>query len=97
MKVIGRTYTKTLSFLPSKDLLAQILVCEGLDKYMTGKTIDQTSKEDLVHRILDGQQYVDVEYQTARLKTVVQQQAIQEENDIGAILEQHEDKLKQVY
>ena len=97
MKKIGRTYTKTLSFLPSKDLLAQILVCEGLDKYMTGKTIDQTSKEDLVSRILYGQQYVDVEYQTARLKTVVQQQAIQEENDVGAVLEQHEDKLKQAY
>ena len=34
MKKIGRTYTKSLSFLPSKDLLAQILVCEGLDRFM---------------------------------------------------------------
>ena len=40
MKKIGRTYTKSLSFLPSKELLAQILVCEGLDRFMGANTID---------------------------------------------------------
>ena len=40
MKRIGRTYTKSLSFLPSKDLLAQILVCEGLDRFMGAETIE---------------------------------------------------------
>ena len=40
MKKIGRTYTKSLSFLPSKDLLAQILVCECLDRFMGAQTIE---------------------------------------------------------
>lgn len=42
MKRIGRTYTRALSFLPSKDLLAQIIVCEGLDRFMGAITIETT-------------------------------------------------------
>jgi hypothetical protein len=54
MNKIGRTYTKTLSFLPSKDLLAQILICEKLDKYIAGRTIETFTKEELVDRLMEG-------------------------------------------
>jgi len=54
MQRIGRTYTKTLTFLPSKHLLAQIIICEKLDKYISCRTIESFSKEDLVNRILEG-------------------------------------------
>ena len=67
MKRIGRTYTKTLSFLPSKDLLAQILVCEGLDRFLGAQTIESNTKEDLVKRILDGEDFVEFEVQTSRV------------------------------
>ena len=67
MKRIGRTYTSALSFLPSKDLLAQILVCEGLDRFMGPSTIGTTSKEDLVSRILDGEDFVELEVMTSRV------------------------------
>jgi hypothetical protein len=59
---IGRTYTKTLSFLPSKHLLAQILVCEKLDRFISGRTIDSFSQEDLVSRILDAENYIELEH-----------------------------------
>lgn len=67
MKRIGRTYTKSLSFLPSKDLLAQILVCESLDRFMGATTIETTSKENLVKRILDGADFVEFEVMTSRV------------------------------
>lgn len=54
MQRIGRTYTQSLSFLPSKHLLAQIIICEKLDRYISGRTIDSFGKDDLVGRILDG-------------------------------------------
>ena len=70
----GRTFTKSVCFYPSKDLLAQILICEKLDRYMSGQTIDSLSKEEMVNRILDGHNYVELEHQTPRLKTVDQMQ-----------------------
>jgi hypothetical protein len=67
---LGRTYTKTLTFLPSKDLIAQIIICEKLDKYISGRTIDSFSREELVDRLMEGDHYIDVEHQTSKLKTV---------------------------
>ena len=67
MKRIGRTYTRALSFLPSKDLLAQIVVCEGLDRFMGAITIDTTTKEELVDRIIDGEDFVELEAMTSRV------------------------------
>jgi len=67
MKRIGRTYTKALSFLPSKDLLAQIIVCEGLDRFMGAVTIETYTKEELVKRILDGEDFVEFELMTSRV------------------------------
>ena len=53
-------------------MLAQILVCEKLDKYLSFKTVDLMTKEEMVLRILDGEEYIEVENQTSRLKTVEQ-------------------------
>lgn len=52
---IGRTYTKTLTFLPSKHLLAQVLVCEKLDRFVADRAIESISQEDLVERILEAE------------------------------------------
>ena len=76
MKRIGRTYTKSLSFLPSKDMLAQILVCEGLDRFMGATTIEVTQKEDLVKRILDGADFVEFELMTSRVQTVTKKEEL---------------------
>lgn len=76
MKRIGRTYTKSLTFLPSKDLLAQILVCEGLDRFMGAGTIESTPKEDLVKRILEGEDFVEFELMTSRVQTVVKKEEL---------------------
>lgn len=76
MKRIGRTYTKSLTLLPSKDLLAQILVCEGLDRYMGAATIETTPKEDLVKRILDGEDFVEFELMTSRVQTVMKKEEL---------------------
>lgn len=97
MKRIGRTYTKTLSFLPSKDLLAQILVCEGLDRYMGAQTIETTPKEDLVKRILDGEDFVEFELMTSRVQTVVKKEELMLQNDAGSVLEPFEEQLKEVF
>lgn len=35
-----RTYTTALSFLPSKDLLGQIIVFEGLDRFLGTKKVE---------------------------------------------------------
>lgn len=59
---IGRTYTRTLTFLPSKHLLAQILVCEKLDRFISGRTIESFSQEDLVARIIDAENYIELEH-----------------------------------
>ena len=67
IKRIGRTYTKSLTFLPSKELLAQILVCEGLDRFMGALTIESNPKEMLVKRILDGEDFVEFELMTSRV------------------------------
>lgn len=62
MNRIGRTYTKALSFLPSKDLIAQIIICEKLDKYISGRTIDSFTKEELVDRLMEGDHYIDMDH-----------------------------------
>ena len=77
MKRIGRTYTKSLTFLPSKDLLAQILVCEGLDRFMGANTIEANSKDDLVKRILDGEDFVEFELMTSRVQTVCKKEELE--------------------
>jgi len=97
MQRIGRTYTKTLTFLPSKHLLAQIIVCEKLDRYISCRTIESFSKEDLVNRILEGEEYIELEHQTSKLKTVSQQMELNFEEEIGSCLEPHEDRLKQIF
>lgn len=97
MKRIGRTYTKALTFLPSKELLAQILVCEGLDRYIGAKTIEQVSKEDLIKRILDGDSYVEFEVMTSRVQTLSKKEELLKENDAGTVLEPFEDQLKQLF
>ena len=94
---VGRTYTKALTFLPSKHLLAQILICEKLDLYISGRTIDSFSQEDLVSRIIDAEHYIELEHQTSKLKTISQVQIITEENEIGSVLEPHEESLKQIF
>ena len=91
MKRIGRTYTKSLSFLPSKDLLAQILVCEGLDRYMGAIVIETTLKENLVKRILDGEDFVEFELMTSRVQTVVKKEELLLLNDAGSTLEPFEE------
>jgi len=83
MKRIGRTYTKALSFLPSKDLLAQIIICEGLDRFLGAQTIENTSKEDLVNRILDGANYVEFELMTSRVQTIAKKEELVLQNDAG--------------
>lgn len=83
MKRIGRTYTKTLSFLPSKDLLAQIIVCEGLDRFMGAQTIEHTTKEDLARRILDGDNFVEFEMMTSRVQTIAKKEELMLQNDAG--------------
>lgn len=91
MKRIGRTYTKSLTFLPSKDLLAQILVCEGLDRFLGPSSIDLTPKEDLVKRILEGQDFVEFEVMTSRVKTLSKKEEMLLQNDAGEVLEPYED------
>jgi len=48
--------------MPSKHLLAQILVCEKLDRWISNRSIESFSQEDLVARILDGDQYIEIEH-----------------------------------
>lgn len=57
MKKQGRTLTDRLSFLPSKDLLAEVLICENLDRFIQGRTVDSFSKEELVDRLMEGGSY----------------------------------------
>jgi len=88
MSRIGRTYTKAISFMPSKDLLAQILICERLDKYLQGRSIDSISKEELVNRLMDGDQYIEKDsHQTSRLKTVSEQEKLNEIEECALVLE----------
>jgi hypothetical protein len=37
LQKIGKTYSNSVTFLPSKDLLMQIIKCENLDKYFEGR------------------------------------------------------------
>ena len=94
---VGRTYTKALSFLPSRDLLAQIIVCEGLDRFISGRTIESLPKEDLLNRIMEGDLYIECDRQTSKLKTVSQAQELSHENQIGYSLEKFQDKLKSIF
>jgi hypothetical protein len=54
MHKIGKTFSNQISFLPTKDLLMQIIKCEGLDKYFEGKTLEQITKQELIARIMIG-------------------------------------------
>jgi hypothetical protein len=44
MQKIGKTYSNSITFLPSRDLLFQIVKCEGLYKYFEGRTYQDISK-----------------------------------------------------
>ena len=57
-------------------MLAQILVCEGLDRFMGATTIEITQKEDLVKRILDGADFVEFELMTSRVQTVTKKEEL---------------------
>jgi hypothetical protein len=61
MQRLGRTHTKTLSFLPSKDLIAQIIICERLDRFISGRTIESFSKDELIDRLMEGENYIEME------------------------------------
>ena len=55
MKKLNRTYNENFTFLPSKDLLMQIIKAEGLDnKFInSNEEIDFISKEAMISRIVD--------------------------------------------
>ena len=57
MKKQGRTLTDRLSFFPSKDLLAEVIICENLDRFIQGRTVDSFTKEELVDRLMEGGSY----------------------------------------
>lgn len=97
MSKIGRTNTKAITFLASKDLIAQIIICEGLDRYISGRTIDSYSKDELVDRLMEGEHYIELDHQTSRLKTVQQKQTIDKENEIGFCLEPHTQDLQKLF
>eukprot|EP00353_Schmidingerella_taraikaensis_P001223 CAMPEP_0185597258 /NCGR_PEP_ID=MMETSP0434-20130131/81252_1 /TAXON_ID=626734 ORGANISM="Favella taraikaensis, Strain Fe Narragansett Bay" /NCGR_SAMPLE_ID=MMETSP0434 /ASSEMBLY_ACC=CAM_ASM_000379 /LENGTH=58 /DNA_ID=CAMNT_0028225933 /DNA_START=961 /DNA_END=1137 /DNA_ORIENTATION=- len=54
-------------------------------------TIETNTKEDLVNRILDGEDFVEFELMTSRVQTIVRKEELQQQNDAGAVLEPYED------
>jgi hypothetical protein len=50
-----------------------------------------------VNRILEGDQYIELEHQTSKLKTVSQQIELNCEEEIGSCLEPHEERLKHIF
>ena len=56
---LNRTYNDSLTFLPSKDLLKQILKAEGVDDQVITNTDDlgYLSKEAMLSRIIDAHLY----------------------------------------
>ena len=54
-------------------------------------TIDTTTKEDLVCRILDGEDFVELEVMTSRVQTIAKKEELQLQNDAGSVLEPHEE------
>ena len=55
MSRLNRTYNENLTFLPSKDLLSQIVKAEGLDNNFINSPndLDFISKEAMISRIID--------------------------------------------
>lgn len=53
---IGKTYSSSVSFMPSRELLIQILKCEQLMKYFENRPVVEISKQELLARILIGDQ-----------------------------------------
>lgn len=56
MQKIGKTYSNSVTFLPSKELLLQIVKCESLEKYFESRSLEQITKQELIARILVGDQ-----------------------------------------
>jgi hypothetical protein len=46
---------------------------------------------------MEGDHYIDVEHQTSKLKTVSQQEAINQENESGHVLEPHTESLHKLF
>ena len=55
------------------------------------------SKENLVERILDGEDYIELELMTSRVQTLNRKEELLQQNDAGAALEPFEDHLKEVF
>lgn len=57
---LHRTYNDSLTFLPSKDLLAQILKAEGVDDLVLSnpEELSYVTKEAMLSRIVDKHLYV---------------------------------------
>jgi hypothetical protein len=60
-------------------------------------TIETTTKENLVKRILDGEDFVEFELMTSRVQTVVKKEELLMQNDAGSTLEPFEEQLKEVF
>ena len=59
MQRAGKTFSNRISFFPSKHLLRQILVYEQAETYLTHTSEDFSSKDEMINRILLGDQYTD--------------------------------------
>ena len=64
---------------------------------MGATTIETTSKENLVKRILDGADFVEFEVMTSRVQTCAKKEELLQQNDAGSALEPFEDPLKEVF
>jgi hypothetical protein len=60
MSKLHRTYNDSLTFLPSKDLLAQILKAEGVEDlvFTNPEDLQYVTKEAMLSRIVDKHLYV---------------------------------------
>jgi hypothetical protein len=47
-------YQSQITFLPQKDLLYQIIRCEGLERFFESRPLSEISKQELLARILVG-------------------------------------------
>lgn len=64
---------------------------------MSAETIETATKEDLVKRILDGQDFVEFEVMTSRVQTITKKEEMLIQNDAGSALEPFEEQLKEVF
>lgn len=61
MGKLHRTYNETLSFLPSRELLVQILKAEGINDFGENpEDYYKFTKEYMLSRILDTEMYLEV-------------------------------------